>query len=34
MEKGRSKAITFSEPAIYYYICAPHASMCSQVIVE
>jgi len=34
LEKGQSKAITFSEPGIYYYICAPHPWMYGQVIVE
>jgi len=34
LQKGQSKAITFSEPGIYYYICAPHPWMYGQVIVE
>jgi len=34
LEKGQSRAITFSEPGIYYYICAPHPWMYGQVIVE
>ena len=34
LAKGESKAITFSEPGIYYYICAPHPWMYGQVIVE
>jgi quinohemoprotein ethanol dehydrogenase len=34
LEKGQSKAITFSEPGTYYYICAPHPWMYGEVIVE
>ena len=34
LEKGQSKTVTFSEPGIYYYICAPHPWMYGQVIVE
>jgi alcohol dehydrogenase (cytochrome c) len=34
LEKGQSKAITFSEPGNYYYICTPHPWMYGQVIVE
>ena len=34
LEKGQSKAITFSDPGIYYYICAPHPWMYGEVIVE
>ena len=34
LAKGESKAITFSEPGIYYYICAPHPWMYGEVIVE
>ena len=34
LAKGESKAITFSEPGNYYYICAPHPWMYGQVIVE
>jgi len=31
---GLSKSITFTEPGVYYYICAPHPWMYGQVIVE
>jgi quinohemoprotein ethanol dehydrogenase len=34
LEKGQSKAITFSEPGDYYFICTPHPWMYGQVIVE
>jgi quinohemoprotein ethanol dehydrogenase len=34
LAKGESKAVTFSEPGIYYYICTPHPWMYGQVIVE
>ena len=34
LEKGESKAITFSEPGTYYYICTPHPWMYGQIIVE
>jgi quinohemoprotein ethanol dehydrogenase len=34
LEKGQSKAITFSEPGNYYFICTPHPWMYGQVIVE
>ena len=34
LEKGESKAITFSEPGTFYYICTPHPWMYGQVIVE
>jgi alcohol dehydrogenase (cytochrome c) len=34
LAKGESKAITFSEPGIFYYICTPHPWMYGQVIVE
>ena len=34
LAKGESKAITFSEPGDYYYICAPHPWMYGDVIVE
>ena len=31
---GGSKAITFTQPGSYYYICTPHPWMYGQVIVE
>jgi quinohemoprotein ethanol dehydrogenase len=31
---GDSKAITFTQPGIYYYICTPHPWMSGQIIVE
>jgi alcohol dehydrogenase (cytochrome c) len=31
---GESKAITFTQPGSYYYICTPHPWMSGQVIVE
>lgn len=34
LAKGESKAITFTEPGIHYYICTPHPWMYGQVIVE
>jgi quinohemoprotein ethanol dehydrogenase len=34
LEKGQSKAIIFSEPGIYYYVCTPHPWMYGEVIVE
>jgi quinohemoprotein ethanol dehydrogenase len=34
LEKGESKAITFSETGTYYYICTPHPWMYGQIIVE
>jgi len=34
LAKGESKAITFSEPGTFYYICTPHPWMYGQVIVE
>jgi alcohol dehydrogenase (cytochrome c) len=34
LAKGESKAITFSEPGIHYYICTPHPWMYGQIIVE
>jgi quinohemoprotein ethanol dehydrogenase len=34
LAKGETKAITFSEPGIFYYICTPHPWMYGQVIVE
>jgi quinohemoprotein ethanol dehydrogenase len=33
-EKGQSKAITFSEPGNYHFICTPHTWMQGQIIVE
>ena len=34
LEKSQSKAITFSEPGNYYFICTPHPWMYGQIIVE
>jgi plastocyanin len=34
LEKGQSKAITFFEPGIYFYICASHPRMYGEVTVE
>jgi quinohemoprotein ethanol dehydrogenase len=34
LNKGEAKAITFSEPGTYFYICTPHPWMYGQVIVE
>ena len=34
LAKGESKAITFTEPGTYFYICTPHPWMYGQVIVE
>jgi len=34
LDKGEAKAITFSEPGTYFYICTPHPWMYGQVIVE
>ena len=34
LDKGETKAITFSEPGTYFYICTPHPWMYGQVIVE
>jgi alcohol dehydrogenase (cytochrome c) len=34
LEKGQSKAISFSEPGNYYFICTPHPWMYGQIIVE
>jgi quinohemoprotein ethanol dehydrogenase len=34
LAKGQSKAITFSKPGTYYYICTPHPWMYGEVIVE
>jgi alcohol dehydrogenase (cytochrome c) len=34
LEKDQSKAITFSEPGNYYFICTPHPWMYGQIIVE
>jgi plastocyanin len=31
---GEEKAITFTEPGTYFYICTPHPRMYGQVIVE
>jgi len=31
---GESKAITFTQPGVYYYICTPHPWMYGEVIVE
>ena len=34
LAKGESKAITFTDPGIHYYICTPHPWMYGQIIVE
>jgi quinohemoprotein ethanol dehydrogenase len=34
LEKGQSKALTFSEPGNYFYICTPHPWMYGQIVVE
>jgi quinohemoprotein ethanol dehydrogenase len=34
LASGESKAVTFNEPGIQYYICAPHPWMYGQIIVE
>ena len=34
LAKGESKAITFTQPGIHYYICTPHPWMYGQIIVE
>jgi len=34
LASGDSKAITFTQPGIYYYICTPHPWMSGQIIVE
>jgi len=34
LANGESKAITFTEPGSYYYICTPHPWMSGQIIVE
>jgi len=34
LAKGGTKAITFTQPGSYYYICTPHPWMYGQVIVE
>jgi len=34
LEKGQSKALTFSEPGNYFYICTPHPWMYGQLVVE
>src|SRR5438477_7267973 len=31
---GESKAITFTQPGVYYYICTPHPWMYGEVVVE
>ena len=34
LASGESKAITFTQPGSYYYICTPHPWMSGQIIVE
>ena len=34
LASGDSKAITFTQTGIYYYICTPHPWMSGQIIVE
>ncbi len=34
LASGESKAVTFNQPGIQYYICAPHPWMYGQIIVE
>jgi quinohemoprotein ethanol dehydrogenase len=34
LTNGESKAITFTQPGSYYYICTPHPWMSGQIIVE
>jgi quinohemoprotein ethanol dehydrogenase len=34
LASGQSKAITFTQPGMYYYICTPHPWMSGQIIVE
>jgi len=34
LASGESKAVTFNEPGIQYYTCAPHPWMYGQIIVE
>jgi len=34
LASGESKAITFTQPGVYYYICTPHPWMYGEVIVE
>jgi quinohemoprotein ethanol dehydrogenase len=34
LASGESKAVTFKEPGIHYYICTPHPWMYGQIIVE
>jgi quinohemoprotein ethanol dehydrogenase len=34
LTSGESKAITFTQPGSYYYICTPHPWMSGQIIVE
>ena len=31
---GESKAISFTRPGVYYYLCTPHPWMYGQIIVE
>ena len=31
---GESKAITFTQPGVYYYLCTPHPWMYGEVVVE
>ena len=34
LAKGESKAVTFNNVGIHYYICTPHPWMYGQIIVE
>ncbi len=34
LASGQSKAITFTQPGMHYYICTPHPWMSGQIIVE
>ena len=34
LTSGESKAITFTQPGSYFYICTPHPWMSGQIIVE
>jgi len=34
LASGQSKAITFTQPGMYYHICTPHPWMSGQIIVE
>jgi plastocyanin len=34
LASGESKAITFTQPGSFYYICTPHPWMSGQIIVE